>query len=118
VVNKKKYEIKFDIHKLHKAFGKPSEEALRRTDKSYGNFETCEDCAVGKAKQKSTNNQWLQGIKNPGEIIYMDTSSIKGESFEGSKFWVFKIDDYINDCWSYFLNKKRSLKYFGNVVLD
>jgi hypothetical protein len=35
---------------------------------------------------------------------------MKFESFGGSKFWDSIIDDCKNYCWSYFLNKKSSLK--------
>jgi hypothetical protein len=35
VVDSKKYEVKFDINKLHKAIGNCEEEALRITAKSY-----------------------------------------------------------------------------------
>jgi hypothetical protein len=75
-----------------------------------GKLETCEDCAVRKAEQKSTNKQLLQGSKNPGERLYIEIKSIKGESLGGSKFWALVIDDCKNYCWSYFLNKKSSLK--------
>jgi hypothetical protein len=34
VVNRKKYEVKFDINKLHKAIGHIGEEALRKIAKS------------------------------------------------------------------------------------
>jgi hypothetical protein len=47
---------------------------------------------------------------NPGERLYIVIISIKGEIFGGSKFWALIIDDSINHCWSYFLNKKSSLK--------
>ena len=92
VVDSKKAEVKFDINKLHKAIGHCGEEALKITAKSYdwkllGKLETCEDCAVGKSKAEETLiKEWLQGSRNPGERLYIDISSIKGESFGGSKF--------------------------------
>jgi hypothetical protein len=60
VINIKKYEVKFDKNKLHKAILQCGEDALRMTAKSYdwkllGKLETCEDCTVGKEKQKNTN---------------------------------------------------------------
>jgi hypothetical protein len=56
VVDSKKYEVKLDISKLHKAIRHCGKEPSRITAKSYdwkflGKLETCEDCAVGKAKQ-------------------------------------------------------------------
>jgi hypothetical protein len=70
VVNSKKYKVKFDISKLHKAIGHNGEESLRISAKCYdctllGKLETCEDYAVGKAKQKNTSKKWLHGSKNP-----------------------------------------------------
>jgi hypothetical protein len=64
----------------------------------------------GKAKQKNTNKHWLEDSNNPGEGLYIDISSIKGKRFGGSKLWSLTIDDCKNYCWSYFLNKKSSLK--------
>ena len=97
---------------------------MKITAKSYdwkllGKFETFEDCADGKAKQKNTNKEWLQGSKNPGERLYIDIISIKGESVEGSKFWALIIDDCTSYCWSYFLNKKSILKEkITSLILD
>jgi hypothetical protein len=115
LVNSKKYEVKFNINKLRKAIGHCGEEDLRMTAKSYdykllGKFKTCEDCAVGKAKQNNTNQYWQQCSNNPRDILYIGILSIRGERFGGSKFWTLIIDDCTNYCWSYFLNKKSSLK--------
>jgi hypothetical protein len=60
VDNSKKYEVKFDISRLHKAFGYCGEEKFKVKAKLYdrkllGKFETCEDCAFGKVKQNNTN---------------------------------------------------------------
>ena len=65
VVDSKKAEVKFDIHKLHKAIGHCGEEALKKTVISYdwkllGKFETCEDCDVVKAKQKNLRKLVIQ----------------------------------------------------------
>jgi hypothetical protein len=49
-------------------------------------------------------------ISTPGERLYTDISSIKGESYGGSKFWALIVDDYSGYCWSYFLKQKSSLK--------
>jgi hypothetical protein len=45
-----------------------------------------------------------------GERLYIDISSIKNESFGGSKFWVLIVDDYTDYCWSLFLKHKADLK--------
>jgi hypothetical protein len=49
VENNKKYEVKFDINKIHKAIGYCGEETLKISSKSYnwkllGKLETCEVC--------------------------------------------------------------------------
>jgi hypothetical protein len=64
LVKRKKYEVKFDINKFHKTIGNCGKEALRIKTRSYdqkmlGKLETCEDCAVRKSVQKSTNKQLL-----------------------------------------------------------
>jgi hypothetical protein len=51
-----------------------------------------------------------EGSKNPGERIYVDTSSISGENFGGSNFWTLIVDDCIDFFWSSFLKKKSDLK--------
>jgi hypothetical protein len=45
--------------------------------KSSGNFETCEQCVIAKAQQKSLNKNWLGSNNVPGERLYIDISSIK-----------------------------------------
>jgi hypothetical protein len=61
-------------------------------------LETCEDCAIRKLMQKNAHKQWLQGRKNPGERLYIDILSIKGEIFGGSKLWALINDDCTNYC--------------------
>jgi hypothetical protein len=123
VVNRKQYEVKFDWNKLHKAIGHCGKGASRITANSYdwkllGKIETCEDCAVGKSKQKRINKQWLKSSKNSRERLYIKISSIKNESFGDSKFWDSIIDDCTNYYRSYFLKKalwkKRSQGWFLN----
>jgi hypothetical protein len=124
MVTSKKAEVIFNINMLHKAIGHCGEEALKIISKSYnwkrlGKFETCEDCAVGKAKQKNNNKQWLQDSKNPGERLYIDVNSIKGESFGESRFWALIIDDCTKYCWRFFLIKKNSLKEkIASLILE
>jgi hypothetical protein len=54
----------------------------------------CEECAIAKARQKDTNKISKGRSKNPGERMYIDISSIKGERFGGSKRWTLIVDDY------------------------
>jgi hypothetical protein len=74
LVNRKQYEVQFDVNKIDKAIGHYLEESLQMAVKSYnwtplGNLEICEDCDVGKSKQKNTNKYWLLGSKNTGGIL-------------------------------------------------
>ena len=41
--------------------------------------------------------------------MYIDISSIKKHSYEGSKFWVLIMDDFMKMKWSIFLKKKSKL---------
>jgi hypothetical protein len=80
----------YDINHLHKLFGHCGQEILNKTIKMYGvkssgNFDTCEQCAIVKAKQKNFNKNWLGSSNLPGERIYADISSIKKKKFWRSK---------------------------------
>jgi hypothetical protein len=46
----------------------------------------------------------------PGERVYLDISSIRDESYGGSRFWVLLVDDCADYCWSIFLKHKSDLK--------
>eukprot|EP00977_Amphora_coffeiformis_P021979 scaffold10145_cov84-Amphora_coffeaeformis.AAC.1 len=46
----------------------------------------------------------------PGERLYFDISSIKGESAGGKKFWLLVVDEATGFPWSFFLKKKDELK--------
>jgi hypothetical protein len=54
----------YNINHLHKLFGHCGQEILNKTIKMYGfkssgSFDTCEQCAIAKARQKSVDKQWL-----------------------------------------------------------
>ena len=106
---------KIDINNLHTILGHCGEATARMTGKAHGYdvvgvFNPCEACSVGKARQKNINKEWKGGSMTAGERLYVDISSIKGESYGGSKFWALVVDDYSGYCWSYFLNHKSDLK--------
>jgi hypothetical protein len=46
------------------------------------------------------NKIWSQGSKTPGGRLYIDISSIKGESFGDSWFWALIVDDFNDYFWS------------------
>jgi hypothetical protein len=104
-----------NINDFHKMLGHCGSDRLQKTAKIHslklsGKFETCAECAIAKARQKSVNKEWKGGSQIPGEQVYLDISSIKDVNYGGSKFWVLIVDDYTNFCWSSFLKNKSKLK--------
>jgi hypothetical protein len=88
---------KFDINKMHQVLGHCGEDCLRLTAKANnweltGKYNACVDCALGKAKQKNINKNWTGGSKVPGERLFIDISSIQGESYGGAKYWAFLLE--------------------------
>jgi hypothetical protein len=61
-------------------------------------FKVYEDCAVAKVRQRNVNQDLKGGSQVPGERVYLDISSIKGESYGGSCFWSLVVDDYTDYC--------------------
>ena len=74
-----------------------------------GTAEKCEDCSLSKARQKNLEKETKERSSIPGERLFVDISSVKTESFGGSKFWLLVLDDASDYCWSYFLKKKSDL---------
>ena len=90
---------KIDINNLHTFLGHCGEATSRMTGKAHGYdvvgvFKPCEACSVGKERQKNINKEWKGGSVIAGERLYVDISSIKGESYGGLKFWALVVDDY------------------------
>jgi hypothetical protein len=82
----------YDINYLHRVLGNCGQEVLNNTIKMYGfkscgDFDTCEQCAIAKARQKNVNKNWLGSKNSPGERVYVDISSIKERIIGGAKFW-------------------------------
>jgi hypothetical protein len=105
----------YSINHLHKLFGHCGQEILNKTIKMYGfkssgSFDTCEQCAIAKARQKIVNKQWLGSSNLPGERLYIDISSIKERIFGVAKFWALIVDDYSDYCWSFVMKNKSDLK--------
>jgi hypothetical protein len=85
--------------------------------KHSGNFETCKECAVAKARQKNFNKSSLNSSDVPGERLYINISSIAEKSFGGAKFWALVIDNYSDYCWGFILKRKSDLKEKVNTLL-
>jgi hypothetical protein len=104
-----------DVNKFHEMMGHCGLNCLRKTAQVHGlnlkgDFKVCKDCAVAKARQKNLNKDWKGGSQVPGERVYLDMSSIRDESYGGSRFWVLLVDDYTDYCWSILLKHKSDLK--------
>jgi hypothetical protein len=96
-----------DVNKFHEMIGHCCVDRLKKTAnihglKSKGEFKVCEDYALAKARQRNVNKDWKGGSQVPGERVYLDISSIKGESYGGSCFWALVVDDHTDYCWSLF----------------
>jgi hypothetical protein len=73
-----------DVNKFHEMIGHCGVDRLKKTAnidglKFKGEFKVCEDCALAKARQRNVNKDWKGGSQVPGERVYLDISSIKGE---------------------------------------
>ena len=106
--------VKVPYPKLHEVLGHPGEAKARATAKYMGWQVTgkatpCENCAIGKAKQKNVPKTSAERSKIPGERLYLDISSIKGKSYGNSTFWALLVDDSTNFKWSFFLKQKSDL---------
>jgi hypothetical protein len=67
-----------DVNKFHEMIG--------HYVKLKEELKVCEGCAVAKKRQRNLNKDWKGGNQVPGERVYLDISSIKGESYGGSCF--------------------------------
>jgi hypothetical protein len=103
-------ERSYDINLLHEVFGHCGQEILNNTIEMYGftscNFDTCEQCAIVKARQKNMNKNWLVSSNLPGELLYVDINSIKERSFGEAKLWALIVDDFTDYCCSFALKNK------------
>jgi hypothetical protein len=78
--------------------------------KLKGDFKVCKGCAISKARQKNLSKDWKGGSQVSRERVYLDISSIRDESYDGSCFWALLVDDYTDYCWSIFLKNQSDLK--------
>ena len=103
--------------------GHPSQEITKQTARKYsiavkGELETCEHCAIGKAKQKAVPKFATNRAQVFGERIFFDLSWIKGTSLGGSNYWLLAVDECTKFCWSRFIKKKSDLKTEMLKILD
>ena len=106
--------IKRDINDLHAELSHPLEAITRSTAKNFnihvtGIFKTCEDCALGKAKQRAMSKKAVPHLQILGERLFFDISSPSTPIFGGKCHWLLVIDDCSNYSWSFFLTEKSDL---------
>jgi len=99
---------------LHNKLGHPGVDKLRATAaqmnlKLIGTMDSCEDCALAKARQKNIPKLNPNRSSIPGERLYLDISGIKAKSMGGNKYWVLIVDDATGMKWSFFLKLKDEL---------
>ncbi len=68
--------------------------------------EICDHCATAKSRQKNLRKWTEKKSEIAGERLFIDISSVKGESYSGSKYWLLVLDDCTDHIWSYFLTAK------------
>ncbi|MGL4341755.1 MAG: reverse transcriptase domain-containing protein, partial [Lactococcus lactis] len=102
---------KIDINDFHRLMGHVHFDSLKKTAAFYGivltgTFNKCYECAISKTRQKNVSKESDSRSKVAGERLFVDISSVKAESYGGSKFWILVVDDYSDKCWSIFVNRK------------
>ena len=117
ILNKKKYE---DVNDLHVKLSHPSEITTQVSVKAMnfimtGVFQSYEDCAMDKAKERNARNQPIEQSKVNGERLFMDISSPIVKSLDGNYQWLLILGDCSDNSWSYFLKEKSDLKW--NVLV-
>ena len=119
-VNADKFSTTMTIKKAHTVLGHMSEDTTRAAAKQLGititrgSLDTCEACAIGKAKQKNVpkvSNQ-IPSTK-PGELMYLDISTIKGEkdgpAVNAKRHWRMMVDDWSGCKFSKFFTTKNGM---------
>jgi len=96
---------------FHHQLGHPSEAITRATARYMqihvtGTLPPCQNCAMGKARQKPVPKTNANTSKIPGERLYIDISSIKAMSLGGAKFWLLAVDEATHMKWSIYLKTK------------
>ena len=109
-----------DMMKFHAIIGHANEVTTKKTASFYGltltgDFQPCENCAMAKSRQKNVKKMTEITVTAPGELLYMDISSVKKKSIGGNKFWLLIVDAFSDVSWSCFIKQKSETK---QVVLQ
>jgi len=100
---------------LHEKLGHPEEEVTKLTGnymklKIQGKMENCENCAIGKMRQKNVPKGPKEKSTKPGHRMYIDLKSSKYTSTGGSKYWCLAVDEATHMKFSMFLKQKSDMK--------
>ena len=99
---------------MHSVLGHPGEVRVKATAtrlgyKLKGEVHTCENCAIGKSKQKNVPQVSPNKATCKGDRISLDITSVQTTSFGGAKFWLMVQDAFTGYLWSFFLKAKSDL---------
>jgi hypothetical protein len=91
------------VKKFHEMIGHCAVDHLKTTAsihglKLKGEFKVLEDCAVAKARQRNVNQDWKGGSHVSVERVYLDITSLKGESYGGYYFCAIVVDECTDYC--------------------
>ena len=73
--------------------------------KIKGKMENCENCAIGKMRQKNVPKGPKEKSTKPGYRMYIDLTSSKYTSAGGSKYWCLAVDEATHMKFSMFLKQ-------------
>jgi hypothetical protein len=111
---------RLNIKKAHELLGHMSEDMTRKVAKhlgweiTKGTLQTCESCAIGKAKQKNVPKKSDHvGSKVNGERVFLDIATIKGEkdgpSPNARNNWRIMVDERTQMKFSLFSTTKDGM---------
>jgi len=78
--------------------------------KIKGKMEYCENCAIGKMRQKKVLKGPKEKSTKPGYRMYIDLTSSNYISTGGSKYWLLAVDEAMHMKFSMFLKQKSEVK--------
>src|SRR6056300_736434 len=110
-INKK---IPIENSRVHSMLGHSGKKCVIATAKFYGwklkgDFKTCQDCAMAKARQKNIAKTTSTKSTVGGERLFLDIASVNQSSFGGNQYWILVLDNFSGFCWTFFCKEKSDL---------
>ncbi|GJZ81173.1 retrovirus-related pol polyprotein from transposon TNT 1-94 [Tanacetum coccineum] len=73
----------------------------------YVKNQLCSSCELGKAKRSTFKTKIVPSLKKPLHLLHMDLCGpMRVESFNGKKYILVIVDDYLRYAWTHFLRSK------------